>query len=261
MLLRISWFNCGRECECSDRANSDAGDCHNWVMSRPIVAITTYLEPARWGAWDKPAALVPEEYVAKLVDAGAAVVLLPPNPDDVSALDRVDGLLLVGGADIGPDRYGSTPQPTTDAPRFTRDGSELALYRRARELGLPVFGICRGLQVMAVAHGGRLEQHLPDHVGTLHRDAPGTFNEHAARFLAGSLVARILATTDTTVNSSHHQAVADAGSLTVTGWAEDESIEVCEDPEAPFVLGVQWHPEVMADDRLFDAFVAAAARR
>ena len=120
-----------------------------------------------------------------------------------------------------------------------------------------MFGICRGLQVMAVASGGRLEQHLPDHVGTLHRDAPGTFNDHAAKFAPDSLVARILATTATTVNSSHHQAVSDPGSLRVTGWAEDESIEVCEDPTASFVLGVQWHPEVMPDDRLFKAFVAA----
>ncbi len=203
---------------------------------------------------------MPHEYLDKCIEAGGTPVLLPPNADDLSALERVDGLLLVGGADIDPARYSATPGPHTDTPRTSRDASELALYKRARELNLPVLGICRGLQVMAVAHGGRLEQHLPDQVGTLHRDVPGTFNEHRAHFSQGSLIAQILETTDTVVNSSHHQAVADAGTLTATGWASDESIEVCEDPSEPFILGVQWHPEVMNDLRIFSAFVAACRR-
>lgn len=226
-----------------------------------VIGISTYLEPARWGAWDKPAVLLPAEYVAKITAAGAGAVLLPPATTTAETLSRLDGLMLVGGADVDPDRYGATRRDTTDVPRRERDASEIELYRTARSLGLPVLGICRGLQIMAVASGGALEQHLPDHVGTLHRDQPGTFNEHGARFAPGSLVARILETTQTRVNSSHHQAVTDAGTLTVTGWAEDESIEVCEDPDAEFVLGVQWHPEVMPDDRLFEAFVAAARAR
>ena len=186
-------------------------------------------------------------------------MLLPPDEDGVEALDRVDALVIAGGADVDPTRYGEEPHPTTDAPRRDRDASELGLYRRARRLGLPVLGICRGLQVMAVASGGRLVQHLPDEVrGTRHRDAPGTFNRHGATFAPGSLVARILGTTATEVNSSHHQSVRDAGSLTVTGWADDGTIEVAEEPSSPFVLGVQWHPEEDDDPRLFLALVDAA---
>ena len=133
-------------------------------------------------------------------------------------------------------------------------------------LGIPVFGICRGLQIMAVAHGGSLHQHLPDVVGnTLHRDAPGTFNDHGATFTPGSLIADLVGATEVTVNSSHHQAVDSPGDLTITGYAEDGTVEVCEDPSAEFVLGVQWHPEFSDDEKvsenLFRAFVKVCANR
>ncbi len=228
---------------------------------RPVVGVSCYLEPARWGAWDQPAVLLHEQYVTALRDAGAAVVVLPPH-GGAEAVARLDGLVLAGGADVDPRRYGALPHPTTDTPRSDRDGSELALYAAARERRIPVLGICRGLQVMAVAEGGALLQDLPSAgSGALHRTAPGTFTRHRATFTDGSLVARALATTGTTVNSSHHQAVADPGALTVTGWAEDGTIEVCEDPSAGFVLGVQWHPEMTepdAPDRaLFTALVHA----
>lgn len=235
-------------------------------MNQPVIGLTSYLEPAKWGAWDQPAALIPWNYVNKLQAAGATVVILPPDADNHDAISRLDGLVMAGGADIEPARYGAAHQEGTDKPRTERDASELGLYRAARDANLPVFGICRGLQIMAVAHGGSLHQHLPDVVGnTLHRDAPGTLNDHGATFTPGSLIAELVGATDVTVNSSHHQAVNSPGDLTVTGYAEDGTIEVCEDPSAEFVLGVQWHPEFSNDEQvsenLFRAFVKACANR
>jgi putative glutamine amidotransferase len=235
-------------------------------MNQPVIGLTSYLEPAKWGAWDQPAALIPWNYVNKLQAAGSTVVILPPDADNHDAISRLDGLVMAGGADIQPARYGAAHQEGTDKPRVERDASELGLYRAAREAKLPVFGICRGLQIMAVAHGGSLHQHLPDVVGnTLHRDAPGTFNNHGATFTPGSLIAELVGATEVTVNSSHHQAVDSPGDLTVTGYAEDGTIEVCEDPSAEFVLGVQWHPEFSNDEQvsenLFRAFVRACANR
>ena len=235
-------------------------------MKQPVIGLTSYLEPAKWGAWDIPAALIPWNYVSKLQAAGASVVILPPDADNHDAIARLDGLVMVGGADIEPARYGAEHQEGTDKPRTQRDASELGLYRAAREANIPVFGICRGLQIMAVAHGGSLHQHLPDVVGnTLHRDAPGTFNDHGATFTPGSLIADLVGATEVTVNSSHHQAVDSPGDLTITGYAEDGTIEVCEDPSAEFVLGVQWHPEFSDDEQvsenLFRAFVKVCANR
>jgi putative glutamine amidotransferase len=194
------------------------------------------------------------------------VVILPPDADNHTAIARLDGLVMAGGADIEPARYGAEHKEGTDKPRVERDASELGLYRAAREANLPVFGICRGLQIMAVAQGGSLHQHLPDLVGnTLHRDAPGTFNNHGATFTPGSLIAGLVGATEATVNSSHHQAVDSPGNLTVTGYAEDGTVEVCEDPSAEFVLGVQWHPEFSDDENisenLFRAFVKACSNR
>jgi putative glutamine amidotransferase len=235
-------------------------------MKQPVIGLTSYLEPAKWGAWDLPAALIPWNYVTKLQAAGASVVLLPPDANNHEAISRLDGLVMAGGADIEPARYGAAHQKGTDKPRVERDASELGLYRAAREANIPVFGICRGLQIMAVAHGGSLHQHLPDVVGnTLHRDAPGTFNDHGATFTSGSLIADLVGATEVTVNSSHHQAVDSPGDLTITGYAEDGTIEVCEDPSAEFVLGVQWHPEFSDDEKvsenLFRAFVKVCANR
>jgi putative glutamine amidotransferase len=174
---------------------------------------------------------------------------------------RLDGVVIAGGADVNPADYGDPPHETTDRPRLDRDRTERALYRVARDVGLPVLGICRGMQVMAVESGGRLVQDLPTAgYGTLHRRELGHFTSHGATFAPDSLVSRILTTTSSVVNSSHHQAVADPGSLRVTGHAEDGTVEVLEDPDAAFVLGVQWHPEMTDDHRLFAALVAAAKR-
>lgn len=229
-----------------------------------VVGVTTYLETAAWGAWNVEASVLPRWYLDLLSEAGASIVLLPPSPDP-QALDRLDGLVLVGGADVDSRLYGDEPHATADRPRETRDASELALYRRARERSMPVLGICRGMQVMAVAHGGRLIQNLPDVEGTcVHRERPGEFVDHRATFVDGTLGARILGTAEIVVNSSHHQAVADPGTLTVSAYAEDGTVEACEDPSAEFCLGVQWHPEHPdrrdVDRPLLRAFVDAASR-
>lgn len=231
-------------------------------MSRPVVGLSTYLESASWGAWKNlPAAVVQQFYIEKLQNAGARVVLLPPDTGDVDVLDRLDGLVMCGGADIDARLYGEVPHETADAPRESRDASEIALYRGASARDLPVLGICRGLQIMAVAEGGSLHQHLFDLVGDWkHREIPATFTEHGVRFTPGSKIADIFGTSEMVVNSSHHQSVKDSGRLTVTGWAVDDTVEVCEDPSKTFAIGVQWHPEVLADTRLFDAFVSACRK-
>ena len=226
----------------------------------PVIGLSCYLEPARWGAWELPAALIPQWYTDLFQAAGATVVLLPPGqgPD---ALDRLDGLAMAGGADIDATRYGAEPHATADVPRTTRDASELSLYLRARERDLPVLGICRGLQVMAVAHGGTLTQNLPDVSDLVHRERPGQFVEHEALFMPGTLAAEVYGTDPVIVNSSHHQAVESPGTLLVSGLAPDGTIEACEDPDSAFCLGVQWHPEHPdrreADLPLVRAFLAA----
>jgi putative glutamine amidotransferase len=234
-------------------------------MARPVIGLTTYVEPARWGAWETRAALLPEWYVDAVQQAGGIAVLIPPDADDDGVLDSVDGVIIIGGADVGPANYGAAPHPTTDEPRVERDASEILLARGALARDLPLLGICRGMQVMAIAHGGSLIQDLPDAgYGLVHREQPGEFTEHSVRLAEGSRAARIYGTTTLATNSSHHQGVADPGTLTPTGWSEDGLIEVLEDPAATFALGVQWHPE-HPDRRsqelpLFRALVEAATR-
>jgi len=226
-------------------------------MSRPVIGITCYVEPAKWGAWDTRAAVLPYTYVDNVQRAGGRAVLIPPDDIDADVLDRIDGLIIAGGADVDPALYGSELLPGTDAPRLDRDAGEVLLYRAARDRDLPVLGICRGMQVMAVASGGRLVQDIPSELGSgIHRERPGEFVDHQAKFVSGSKVADIVGEA-TVVNSSHHQAVVDAGTLTVTGWAEDDTIESIEDPTARFVLGLQWHPEARDEERVFTAFVKA----
>ncbi|WP_189079342.1 gamma-glutamyl-gamma-aminobutyrate hydrolase family protein [Mangrovihabitans endophyticus] len=226
---------------------------------RPLIGITTYVEPASWGVWHRlPTTLVPHAYVEAVTLAGGRAVLLPPDDADTDVLRRMDGLVLGGGADVDPARYGASPQPLTDT-RPQRDAAELPLARAALATDLPVLGVCRGMQVLAVAAGGRLEQHLPDVVGhDKHRPAPGVYGSQQAVFESGSRIAELMGA-DREINCYHHQGVADAGALSVTGWAADGVVEALEDPGRPFVLGVQWHPEVSRDRRLFGALVSAAS--
>ncbi|MEU5959983.1 gamma-glutamyl-gamma-aminobutyrate hydrolase family protein [Micromonospora parva] len=228
---------------------------------RPLIGVSAYVEPADWAVWrGVRAVLVPEAYTRAVTAAGGRAVVLPPDDVDADVVGVLDGLLLAGGADVGPGRYGQPTDPRTE-DRPDRDAGELTVLAAALAAGLPVLGVCRGMQLLAVAYGGALHQHLPDVVGhEAHRPAPGVYGAHPVRFAPGSLAASVLAGVDQ-VNSYHHQAVADPGRLTVTGWAGDGVVEAVEDPERPFVLGVQWHPENERDPRPITALVRAADQR
>lgn len=232
-------------------------------MNRPVIGLSTYFEPAEWGLWSIEAALVPRWYLDVFGEAGADVLLLPPGTS-TDALARLDGLVIAGGADVDARLYGELPHETADAPRESRDTSEVALYRGARERDMPFLGICRGAQVMAVAHGGSLHQHLPEITDLEHKRAPLVFVEHAARLEPTSLIAGIYGSEQIIVNSFHHQAIKEAGDLVITGWAPDSTVEVVEIPDARFALGVQWHPEHpdrrAVDRPLIDRFLEACGR-
>ena len=226
---------------------------------RPVIGITTSVEQARWGVWDLPAALLPFRYVSQVEAAGAIAVLLPPTAtSDVDVLGRLDGVVFAGGADLSPLLYDQEPHPETIGVRQGRDSAEIPLLRAALERDTPVLGICRGMQLMSVVAGGSLVQHLPETVGhQRHRPEPGVFGQHEVSVAAGSRLHDIVGDA-LTVPSYHHQGLADAGTMTVTAWAEDDTPEAVEDPTRRFAVGVLWHPEMSEDLRLFEALVAAA---
>jgi gamma-glutamyl-gamma-aminobutyrate hydrolase PuuD len=236
---------------------------------KPVIGLSTYAEQARWAAWDAKAALLPFSYAAQVGAAGGVPVLLPPVPGIASSVGRLDGLVLTGGGDIDPAAYGAPPHPRTGRVSAERDQAELDLLAAALAAGLPVLGICRGLQLLNIAQGGTLHQHLPDLAGPDpaedpgHAAQPGTFGSHPVRVGAGSLLAGILgADRSLAVPTAHHQAIDRLGAgLTATAWAADgiiEAVELTEGEHHPFVIAVQWHPEEGDDLRLFQALVAAA---
>lgn len=234
---------------------------------KPLIGLSTYGEPASWGVWrDVPVALVPQGYVDGLVTAGAIPVLLPPSggPDEAAAaLARLDGLLLVGGADIDPVRYGRPVHPKTTGIRSQRDGWEAALTRAALDADLPVLGVCRGAQLLNVVLGGTLDQHLPETVGhEVHRPEPAVFGRNAITLDPAGQPGLALGP-QTTGACYHHQAIATLGRGVVpAGWHADGTIEAIRVPERAFVVGVQWHPEMDGEDaRLWRVFVDAARVR
>jgi putative glutamine amidotransferase len=237
---------------------------------KPVIGLCTAMERARWGVWDDEAVLLPRAYVSQVTAAGGIPVLLAPDPaitaEPDAVLGLVDGLVLAGGADVDPSAYGAEPDPRTLGTVPERDAFELALMRRAFELDLPVLGVCRGMQVMAVEAGGVLDQHLPDVVGhDAHYPLPGEYTSHHATPVAGTRLATLLGTEALAVPTYHHQAVqpeslADTA-YRPSAWHADGTLEAMEDPTSGFRLAVQWHPEAGDDGRLFDALVAAAADR
>jgi putative glutamine amidotransferase len=234
---------------------------------RPVIGMCTALERAQWSVWDQEAVLLPRSYGDAVQRAGGLAVLLPPDPaaeeDPAPWLDLVDGLLLAGGADIDPAVYGAEPHPETAGTVPERDRFEVAVARGAMERDLPLLGICRGMQVMNIARGGTLIQHLPDDVGHEdHRRVLGTFEnaDHDVRLEDGSLAARVAGEKLHATKSHHHQGVDRIGDgFHVTGWATvDDLPETIEDPSCRFALGVQWHPEVDPASQLIAALVAEA---
>jgi gamma-glutamyl-gamma-aminobutyrate hydrolase PuuD len=228
-------------------------------MARPVVGITTYRETARWGVWNCPAVLVPADYVRQVSGAGGVPVLLPPIADDVEVLDRLDALVLAGGADVDPARYGADRSPRTGPAASDRDDAELALLTAALERDVPVLAVCRGSQVLNVALGGDLVQHLPDEVGhEQHRHTPGEFADHDVAVKPDSRLGAILGDR-APVKSHHHQGYGRIGDgLVAVAWAEDGTVEGLEDPSKRFALGVLWHPEEGEDFALFQALVEQA---
>jgi putative glutamine amidotransferase len=233
-------------------------------MNRPVIGITGYVERASWGRWvDVPATLVPHRYVRQVEQAGAVAVVIPPRLDagDDTArelLGRLDGVVLAGGVDVAPELYADERHPSVQASRPDRDATEIAVARTAAELDVPLLGICRGMQVMAVAAGGLLEQHVPDRVGhEEHSPAPSVYGNHAVRTVDGTRVAGILGE-EVEVPSYHHQSVLSHPGYLPAAWADDGTLEAMEAPDAPFRLAVQWHPEVGTDPRLFEALITAA---
>jgi len=224
--------------------------------NRPLIGLTTYAEETRFGLNDTFAAVLPLAYVHAVHLNGGRAVLITPDDPDTDVLDQLDGIMFTGGSDVDPGLYGERPHPTTSV-KPERDAAEIMLMRAALDRDMPLLGICRGMQLMAVAYGGRLHQHLPDVLGhNNHRPLNGPkFGWHPVRLQPGSRCHEILGP-EVEVNSFHHQGIADPGKLTPTGWCpEDDLIETVEDPSRTFTVGVQWHPEDTSDLRIFTAFI------
>jgi putative glutamine amidotransferase len=237
-------------------------------MARPVIGICTPLERVRWSVWDVDAFVLPRTYADAVNRAGAMALLLTPDPalveDPDEVLDRIDGLMLAGGADVDPAAYGAEPHPQTIGTVPARDAFELALVGRALERDLPLLGICRGMQIMNIVRGGTLHQHLPELLGHEdHRRVSGSFDgaDHDVRLLAGSLAASAAGETLHATKSHHHQGIDRLGDgLRVTGWAVmDELPEAIEEPRNRFALGIQWHTEADERARLIAALVDEAA--
>ena len=231
---------------------------------RPIVGLTTYLQQARSGIWDVHASFLPGIYLEGVTLAGGIATLLPPQPVDAEiagqVLDGIDGLIITGGRDVDPASYGHDPHPTTDEPDCNRDVWEFALITAALQRHLPVLGICRGAQVLNVALGGTLHQHLPDVLGhTRHQQGNAVFSTSTVRTIEGSKLAGLIGDTSD-AQCYHHQAIHRLGDgLVVCARDTDGVVEAVEMPGHDFVLAVQWHPEETLDDlRLFAGLVEAA---
>jgi gamma-glutamyl-gamma-aminobutyrate hydrolase PuuD len=233
-------------------------------VAMPRVGLTTYRETAAWGVWNEAADLLPTSYCDAVALAGGLPLLLPPAALDDAArsadtvLDGLHGLALAGGADVDPVRYRAARDEHTGPARANRDTWEIALTRAALDRGMPVLAICRGMQVLNVALGGDLVQHLPDAVGHFaHCPVVGQHGRHAVALAADSTIAGLIGTS-AQVPTYHHQAVDRLGTgLIASGWADDGVVEAVERPGPHWVVGVQWHPEVADGAPLFRGFVDA----
>ena len=230
-------------------------------MARPLIGITTYAEPSvRWGAWDLPAALIPLDYVAAIERAGGRPLLVPPSAEGIDeTLDGLDGMIFSGGSDLDPETYGADAHPETNGIRPERDRAELALLQAALARDMPVLAICRGSQVLNVARGGDLVQHLPEVVGhEEHKHTPGVFADHDVAIDPATRLGSLFGER-APVKSHHHQGFGRLGEgLRESARADDGTVEALEDPSKRFAIGVLWHPEAGEDAALFEALVAEA---
>jgi putative glutamine amidotransferase len=234
-------------------------------LRRPVVGLTTYLEQAKQGVWDVRAAFLPQQYFDSVTQSGGIAVLLPPQtaPEDAASavMDGLDGLILTGGLDVQPELYGAERHPSTDPARADRDAWELALFREAERRRMPVLAICRGLQLVNVARGGTLYQHLPEDLGTeRYRIGGGVFATNTVEVADDSLLSSMLGAGAFDVHSYHHQGVDRLGEgLVVTAQTDDGLVQAFESTGEGYLVGVQWHPEENTEDkRLFAGLVAQA---
>jgi putative glutamine amidotransferase len=231
-------------------------------MGAPIIGLTTYREEAAWGVWHQRADILPAQYAGAVESTGGVPLLLPPLAQEGAAdavIARMDGLVISGGADVDPARYGADPHPRTAGWRPDRDAWESALLDAAEAAGVPVLGVCRGMQVMAVNAGGRLDQHTPDLVGhEQHSPGGDEFGVIEVTTVAGSRVSSLLGDT-LAVNCHHHQSVADHPGFVASAHAADGTLEAMEAGGDRFCVAVQWHPETAADVGLLAGLVRAAA--
>jgi len=231
-------------------------------VAKPLVGITTYVVPASFGVWQLDAALVPHDYVRAVERAGGRALLVPPSSGGVDeTLDSLDGLIFSGGSDLDPELYGQEAHPETKDVARERDDAELALLLGALERDLPVLAICRGSQVLNVALGGDLVQHLPEVVGDeSHKHTPGVFADHDVELVQDERLFPVLGAA-AAVKSHHHQGFGQLGEgLRVAAHAGDGTVEAVWDPSRRFAVGVLWHPEAGEDGRLFDELVEQARR-
>ena len=229
-------------------------------MARPLIGITTYVTPAKWSYWELEAALIPVDYVRAVERAGGRALLVPPSEEGVEeTLQALDGLLFSGGSDLDPDLYDQEAHGETFGIHEQRDRAELALLDAALQRDMPVLAICRGSQVLNVARGGDLVQHLPDVVGDeKHKHTPGSYADHDVTVEDGTRLASLLGDR-APVKSHHHQGIGRIGEgLRVAAHAEDGTVEAVEDPGLRFAVGVLWHPEAGDDARLFEELVREA---
>jgi putative glutamine amidotransferase len=230
-------------------------------VRKPLVGITTYVTPAAFGHWEIEAALVPAQYVEAVERAGGRPLLVPPSPTGQDELlDALDGLIFSGGSDLDPALYGQDAHPETTGIAPERDSAEIVLLSAALARDMPVLAICRGSQVLNVALGGDLVQHLPEVTGTdRHKQVAGTFADHDVTVAEGTRLASLIGE-HVPVKSHHHQGYGSLGAgLRAVAHDEDGTVEALEDPHRRFAVGVLWHPEAGEDARLFDALVQEAA--
>ena len=234
------------------------------MSRRPLIGVTTYREEAAWGVWRQRADVLQVEYADAVVRAGGAPVLLPPASAEPEVADsvvaRLDGLVVAGGADVAPARYGQHPHARTAGWREDRDAWEVCLLEAVDRAALPTLGVCRGMQLMAVVAGGVLDQHTPDVVGhEQHSPGGDEFGLVPVKTLEDSLVARVEGAS-LVAHCHHHQSVRTHPGFTATAWADDGTVEAMEGDGSRFRVAVQWHPEMHRDQRLFDALVEAGRR-